>query len=221
MASILSNQNIASWRSSNQDRPWYAKALSLLSRQPLSQAIDLGAGAGELATLLKSQIDKITCVDYAKGYVQALRKQGFTAVQADLNQPLQFPSHQFDLVTSLEVIEHLVNHELFLEEINRLLKPKGYLLISTPNIAWWGYRLEAFLGRPPKKEGYHLRFFTYNTLTELLEQSGFKIINSASHTTIPFINRLLIKLKLKPVHPVVSFRPNLLAQDLVFLCQKK
>lgn len=220
MASILSNQNIASWRSSNQDRPWYSKALSLLPRQPISSVIDLGAGAGELAELLKSQVDKITCVDYSKGYVQALIKRGFTAVQADLNQPLQFPAHQFDLVTSLEVIEHLVNYELFLTEVNRLLKPKGYLLISTPNIAWWGYRLDALLGRPPKKAGYHLRFFTYNSLVQFLNTAGFSIKKTANFSTIPLLNRLLISLKLNPVYPTINIWPNLLAQDLVFLCQK-
>lgn len=221
MAYILNNQNIASWRSVNHNRPWYEKALSLFPAAEKFSAVDLGSGAGEFSQIIKPLVKTLTCVDFSAQYVNQLKKIGLKAIKADLNQKLPFRSGEFDLAVSLEVIEHLFNSDLFLSAIHRVLKPRGYLIISTPNIAWWGYRLEAILGRPPKKTGYHLRFFTYHSFIKLLEDNGFKVIKSAGFSTIPLFNRLLLWLKIKPVYPVFKFWPNLLVQDLVFLCRKK
>ena len=194
-------------RATDFNRPWYAKAIELLPAKITGPSVELGAGNGELAELTKGRIKKLTLVDI---------RRGRNTVRADFNRPLPFRSGEFTGAISLEVIEHLINHELFLKEVYRILKPRGCLIISTPNIVWWGYRLFMFLGRPPKKEGYHLRFFTHYSLTRLLKQSGFTIIQSNSFTTLPLINRYLPK----PIYPSVKFWPNLLAQDLVFLCQK-
>ena len=197
-------------------RPWYQKALSLLPVSTGQKILELGAGAGELVQILKSQGYKITCVENSPIYLRRLRARGFPAVKADLNQKLPLPSKSFTGVISLEVIEHLVEVDKFLREIFRVLKPKGWLIISTPNIAWWGYRLFALLGAPPKKEGYHLRFFTHHSLTRILQKHGFRIENTSSFTTVPLINRYLSR----RLYPRVKFWPNLLAQDLVFLCRK-
>ena len=205
------------WRQPNQSRPWYQKVLSLLPDLSEASVIELGSGNGELADLLQPKVKSLICVDNSVIYVTKLAKKGFKAIQADFNQALPFKANQFSCVISLEVIEHLVKAEDFLLEAYRILKPASQLIISTPNIAWWGYRLFVLLGQPPKKEGYHLRFFTYNTFTHLLNQSGFKIIKSNSFTTLPLINRYLAK----PIYPSVKFWPNLLAQDLVFLCRKQ
>jgi 2-polyprenyl-3-methyl-5-hydroxy-6-metoxy-1,4-benzoquinol methylase len=210
-------QDSAKWRKIDFSRPWYRKAIKLLPNLELKKVLELGSGNGELAKTLKTKVQNLTCSDNSPRYVKSLKKAGLKTLQADFNQPLPFNSNQFDLVISLEVIEHLYEAENFLLEINRVLRSKGQLIISTPNIAWWGYRLFMLLGQPPKKEGYHLRFFTHNTFIKLLSSSGFKIIKSSSFTTIPFINRILPK----PIYPTINFWSNLLAQDLVFLCQKK
>lgn len=189
-------------------RPWYQKAIELLPERISGEVVELGTGNGELARLLNGRIKNLTLVDL---------NGGKNIVRADFNKALPFKANSFSGAISLEVIEHLINHELFLREIQRILKPKGWLIISTPNIAWWGYRLFMFLGQPPKKEGYHLRFFTHNSFSRLLKQSGFTIIDSNSFTTLPLLNRYLPK----PIYPTVKFWPNLLVQDLVFLCRKK
>ncbi|MDZ7587021.1 MAG: methyltransferase domain-containing protein, partial [Patescibacteria group bacterium] len=191
MVYILNNQNIASWRQANNNRPWYQKALALLPDLSKASVLELGSGSGELANLLQPKVKSLTCTDNSSLYVNKLVKKGLKVVQADFNKILPFKTNQFDCLISLEVIEHLVKAEDFLLEAYRILKPAGQLIISTPNIAWWGYRLFALLGQPPKKEGYHLRFFTYNTLIRLLNQSGFRIVKSNSFTTLPFLNRCL------------------------------
>lgn len=217
MAYTLSNQNIADWRPFDVNRPWYQKALSVWPKGKINQAVDLGCGAGEFSQNIRQSVNNLTCVDFSKKYVDQLNRIGIKSIRSDLNQVLKLKKHHFDLAVSLEVIEHLIDHELFLKEVYRILKPGGYFIISTPNIAWWGYRLEMLLGRPPKKEGYHLRFFTHKSLTHLLIQTGFQIIRTNSFSTLPLINRYLPK----PIYPTINTWPNLLAQDLVFLCRKK
>ena len=53
-------------------------------------------------------------------------------LQADGMQ-LPFADNSFDLVLSSEVIEHILEPEHFVQEIARVLKPDGYLLLTTPN----------------------------------------------------------------------------------------
>lgn len=215
MNNILKDPGL--WRQTNFSRPWYSKSLALLPNLSNASVIELGSGNGEMAGFLQPKVKSLICVDNSSIYVKKLAKKGFKVIQADFNQILPFKANQFDCVISLEVIEHVVKAEEFLIDIFRILKPNGWLIISTPNIAWWGYRLFALLGRPPKKEGYHLRFFTYNTFIALLKRSRFKILKSNSFATLPLINRYLPK----SIYPVIKFRPNLFAQDLVFLCRKK
>lgn len=207
----------AQWRKIDFSRPWYQKAIELLPKPIPDKVLELGSGHGELAKSLLSKVPNLTCADNSQKYVNSLKKAGFKAVQSDFNQKLPFKSNSFDLIISLEVIEHLIEAETFLSEIHRILKSNGSLIISTPNIAWWGYRLSCLKGSPPKKEGYHFRFFTHQTLTKLISKSGYEITRSNSFTTIPYLNRILPN----PIHPTINFWPNFLAQDLVFLCQKK
>jgi 2-polyprenyl-3-methyl-5-hydroxy-6-metoxy-1,4-benzoquinol methylase len=54
-------------------------------------------------------------------------------IQCDLNEPLAVPSCAFDVIVSVEVIEHLENPRAVFREFHRLLKPCGNLLLSTPN----------------------------------------------------------------------------------------
>jgi 2-polyprenyl-3-methyl-5-hydroxy-6-metoxy-1,4-benzoquinol methylase len=214
------NKDTGSWRKADPNRPWYSKALQLLPKIKDSSVIEFGSGNGELAEILRLKTKFLTCTDISKVYVNRLKKQGLKAYRLDFNQRFPFENSQFDGAVCLEVIEHIAQAESFLSEIYRLLKPKAWLIISTPNIAWWGYRLFALLGQPPKKEGYHLRFFTHHTFINLLQRTGFRIKKTASFTTIPFFNRFLLNLKLKPVYPIVKVWHNLSAQDLVFLCRK-
>jgi SAM-dependent methyltransferase len=64
---------------------------------------------------------------------------------ADLNEKLPLPDKSFDVVVSVEGIEHLENPHLFLREVNRVLKDGGALILTTPNIVSLRSRVR-FLG---------------------------------------------------------------------------
>ena len=70
---------------------------------------------------------------------------GHNVTLADFESPLPIPSDTADVVVTLEVIEHIANAENFLLEISRILKPNGYLILSTPNVGFFGSRLTHLL----------------------------------------------------------------------------
>ena len=81
-------------------------------------------------------------------------------------------------------MEHIYDTDFFLEEISRLLKPNGYLLISTPNIASLPRRMMLLSGINPfieispnrKNSSGHIRYFTFQALRKLLKEHKFSIL---------------------------------------------
>ena len=107
-------------------------------------AIDLGAGTGALALRLKNLGLHVTAVGFEPETFQA----DVPFVVLDLNEP-DFASvlgeSKFDLVTSVEVIEHLESPISFLRNVRRLLKPTGVAVLTTPNVDNVPARLKFFL----------------------------------------------------------------------------
>lgn len=71
-------------------------------------------------------------VDYVEDAVNELFKRGYNVVHGDVNMPLSI-DRTFDVIVVGNLIEHLSNFEGLLNNINRLLKPDGVVLISTAN----------------------------------------------------------------------------------------
>jgi SAM-dependent methyltransferase len=71
-------------------------------------------------------------VDYLEDEVNELVKRGYNVVHGDVNKPLSI-DRTFDVIVVGNLIEHLSNFEGLLNNINRLLKPNGVVLISTAN----------------------------------------------------------------------------------------
>lgn len=98
--------------------------------------LDLGCRIGDGTYILKDlckiivgvDIDK-KALDYAKNYYFAENIRYFISDACNLS----FKSNSFDVVVSLEVIEHILNQDRFLLEIKRVLKNNGIAIISTPN----------------------------------------------------------------------------------------
>ena len=107
-----------------------------------ASALDLGAGSGALAERLQAAGFKVTAVDIGNYF-----ELGTEFVQLDLNDPNfdRVLASKFDLITSVEVIEHLENPTAFLRSIQRLLKPEGIAILTTPNVENVAARLKFLL----------------------------------------------------------------------------
>jgi len=81
----------------------------------------------------------------------------------------------FDAVWSTEVIEHILDVHAFLMEINRVLKPNGLLVLTTPYHGYLKNLLITFMkfDRHFDPEGSHIRFFDRKGLEKSLNNSSF------------------------------------------------
>lgn len=82
--------------------------------------------------------------------VEVPERLGVCFHRLDLNESkLPFPDESMDMVFASEVLEHLYNPDFFLLECRRVLKKKGILMLTTPNLAAWYNRLTMMLGFQP------------------------------------------------------------------------
>jgi len=154
-----------------------------------ARIIDYGCGDGErYGQLLKQAGYKYVGCDISVAAITHAKQQGILAHLLNSEGKTGLESSSFDFSICYEVLEHVMDPELCLQEIHRLLKPTGYLTVSTPNAAYLPYRLEFFLtgflspgGSPltsrkaPWRDA-HIRFFNPRMLRNLLEHCNFEIV---------------------------------------------
>lgn len=152
------------------------KKLAYINKFTSSKKIlDLGSGTGIFLKVALSQGYNVTGNDIAKYAVNQLKKHKIKALLGSIEKNI-LPKESYDLITGWDVIEHLYNPALALKNIHKSLKPKGYLFLTTPDtdridaklfgINWYGY----------KKIPEHVSFFNNKSLSKILEDSNFKVI---------------------------------------------
>jgi 2-polyprenyl-3-methyl-5-hydroxy-6-metoxy-1,4-benzoquinol methylase len=97
--------------------------------------LEVGCGEGRGVEVLTRNARSFTAVDKIKPVIESLQKKHPEARFISMNiPPLNgLPDNAYDVVVSFQVIEHIQNDALFLKEIQRVLKPGGTALLTTPN----------------------------------------------------------------------------------------
>lgn len=110
----------------------YYAAPDYLSKESV---LEIGCGVGRGISILHNHFNSYTAIDKNEKLLAQLSQKFpdvkfYPAIAPDLSR---FEDNAFDSIISFQVIEHIQEDVRFLEEINRVLKPKGKALISTPN----------------------------------------------------------------------------------------
>lgn len=183
--------------------------------------LDIGCGDGTAAATAAPFLPghRIVGIDWSQDALRRARTRIPYAVRGELTDGgLPLRTGSADAVLFSEVIEHLVDPDAALDEIRRVLRPGGHLMLSTPNLAAWYNRglllagvqpvfsevsLRGIHGRPGREVVGHLRLYTARALREFVAASGFEVVRLAG---APFHG---VPRPLRPLDRLACARPSL------------
>lgn len=135
--------------------------------------LEVGCGEGYGTALLASSADRVLGIDYdALTIAHAAARYPVAGFARANLAALPVRSGSFDVVATLQVIEHVWDHPEFVGECLRVLRPGGLLLVTTPNRLTFSPDLDA--GDTPLNP-FHSHEFTGAELIELIHGCGFEI----------------------------------------------
>lgn len=143
--------------------------------------LDIGCGTGGNLEAL-SQFGEAEGVDISREALDFCRARGLANVREGAAETLPFADESFDLVTGLDVVEHLDDDVAGLREMRRVLSPGGRCLLFVPAFMFlWGVQDDV---------SHHRRRYTLGELKAKLQQAGLKI-ERASYANMTFFGPIL------------------------------
>lgn len=174
--------------------------MRLMPPRPGSVLLDVGCADGADAVRLAGHVGAAQTIglELAADFVEAACARGVDVRQIDVTERWPLDGGSVDVVHSNQVIEHLAKTDHFMREIRRVLRPDGYAIVSTNNLASWHNVAALALGWQPlpchvgdhcvlgnplaltearfdEQVHRHLRIFTGRALAELAEAHGLAV----------------------------------------------
>jgi SAM-dependent methyltransferase len=175
---------------------------ALARRQPEGpfRVLDAGCGDGLFLERLAAHLDRpgaeYTGVDYSEHQLAKAARLPFEFHKCDLGGGIPLPDGAFDVVHAAEILEHLLDPDLLVDEAARVLRPGGHLVVTTPNLHAWFNRVLFVAGVQPvfhetstrstqvgagplgrfkadHRPVGHLRLYNRTAVVDLVRRSGF------------------------------------------------
>ncbi|MBP9732054.1 MAG: methyltransferase domain-containing protein [Candidatus Magasanikbacteria bacterium] len=199
--------------------------LSWYMPQKNLQTLDVGCGTGAVMQMLIKKGYRSEGVDFSDVALEFCRKKNLT-VSKGFAEKLPYPDNSFDVVTVLDVLEHLTDETLAINEIQRVLRPGGVVVATVPAHQFlWSYHDE---------ELHHHRRYNKKNFTAIFKGKLDILHVSWIHFFIVFpavVVRLLLKLSgsekkssdIKKNGKIVTFLMHMIynVEYFLFRCFKK
>jgi len=148
--------------------------------------LDVGCGTGANLLML-SKYGDAEGVDVSEDALAFCRERGLENVKLGAAEELPYDDGTFDLVTALDVVEHLDDDLAGLREMRRVLRPGGRVLLFVPTFMFlWGLQDDV---------SHHRRRYRMPELRRVLEHAGFEI-ERTTYANITFFMPILAMRKL-------------------------
>lgn len=170
-------------------------AENISGRFPRGRIADIGCGAG--ATLKKMEQWGLTVgADTSIEALRYSRRRGCRRLCLVEEEELPFGNEEFDLVVSMDVIEHLERDYFHLREYLRILRKGGYLLLTVPALArlWTNH----------DQANRHRRRYSRAALKDLLQREGWRIERLSYFSSFLFLPIAAVKLSSKIITATVG-----------------
>jgi ubiquinone/menaquinone biosynthesis C-methylase UbiE len=175
----------------------YQRALkSITGLQDKMKILDIGCQSGDFCAELKKLGHEPYGIEIvAEAVADAQGKHpDIPFVLANCESKIPFPDSSFDVIWAGEVIEHIGHTDLFINEINRVLKVGGHLILSTPmhnrlkSLYIVLFRFEKHFN----PEFPHYRFYSKKSFSAVLERRGFRIVECDYIGRLPVVANVIL-----------------------------
>ncbi|MGC2424879.1 MAG: class I SAM-dependent methyltransferase [Nitrospirota bacterium] len=157
------------------------------------RVLEIGFGSGDVLYNLRGKFEELYGIEFSRvrcdKVQEAIEAKGIKCkcLTGNIENALDFPDGFFDVILWADVIEHVVDTWKAMEEIKRLLAPKGTLITTTPNVAELRRRTKLLAGIFPSTsgadegltvrdgelfDGGHVHYFTFSSLERLYLKYG-------------------------------------------------
>lgn len=122
--------------------------LDSIPNMPQGKLLDLGCDDGKWTMELARRMGTTSVfgLEIVAFRAQEAQRMGVNVTMGDLSTKLPFKDHEFDVIHANQVIEHVPDVDVFTAEIFRVLKPGGYVVVSTENGSSWHNIFASILG---------------------------------------------------------------------------
>lgn len=154
---------------------------------PGSRVLELGCASGYLGRILMQEKGcRVTGVELDPRAAAEARAAGLTVIEGSLEDP-EFRASivgKFDFVTASDVLEHLRDPAVVLNDFKQWLAPNGHAIISVPNVATWEIRRQLFFRGDFEyqetgiMDRTHVHFFTWDTMHKLVREQEWTILDT-------------------------------------------
>ncbi|MGC9054520.1 MAG: glycosyltransferase family protein, partial [Candidatus Hydrogenedens sp.] len=162
------------------------------------KVLDIGCATGNFGLAMKRElgVEEVVGIEIVPDIAEIAKKVLDKVFIGNIEKDdFPFENDYFDVITCCDVLEHTEHPEKALRNLIRYLKPYGYVIISIPNVQYWGVIFGLSLGRWDYRDSgiqdiTHLKFYTRDTLQEFIRKTGLLInaigpLSIASEDIIP------------------------------------
>ena len=166
------------------------------------RVVDVGCGNGALVRAIEGRVDHVVGVEYDRGGFEIARRESphlsfYNMGVQDDPAEITAAEGSFDTVVSSEVIEHLFSPHLLPQLSRQLLDMNGHLVLTTP---YHGYLKNFALSVFDKWDahhtalwhGGHIKFWSRDTLTQLLLDNGFKVVRFSGVGRVSYLWKSMV-----------------------------
>lgn len=160
-------------------KPRLKRVLNICDKEKVNKDLflEVGPGFGTFGKLMKDEnyFKRYIAVEPMPDLAKSCRKKGLDVIEKNI-EDINLKKNKASVIAFFEVIEHLYSPKNFLVNLKKLLKKNGLLFITCPN--FHGFEVQTLGKVSDTVDIEHLNYFNISSLSKLLENSGYLVVES-------------------------------------------